>query len=95
MNQSVSELVCGMGHTNGGESFWSMPKCDYKRSDQKMSVKHPRCCVNELSGHHNSCLTDTLDQMELTMRRTIGRFLHYRGLASANGLYPSARATSA
>ncbi len=95
VNDSVSEFVRGMAHTNGIESFWSMLKRGYQGTYHKMSAKHLARYVNEFSGRHNMRMADTLDQMELTMRRMIGRRLRYRDLVRGNGLKSGARAAAA
>ena len=86
VNHSVSEFVRGMAHTNGIESFWSMLKRGYQGTYHKMSAKHLGRYVNEFSGRHNVRMADTLEQMELTMRRMVGRRLRYRDLVKGNRL---------
>ena len=95
VDHRVSEFVRGMAHTNGVESFWSMLKRGYQGTYHKMSVKHLARYANEFSGRHNVRMADTLDQMELTMQRTIGRRLCYRNLVKGNGLQSGARAMTA
>lgn len=91
VKHSVSEYVRGKAHTNGVESFWSMLKRGYVGTYHKMSPKHLQRYVNEFSGRHNVRMADTLDQMELTMRRMVGKRLRYKDLKKANGLDSGAR----
>jgi len=95
VKHSVSEYVRGKAHTNGVESFWSMLKGGYVGTYHKMSPKHLQRYVNEFSGRHNVRMADTLDQMELTMRRMVGKRLRYKDLKKANGLDSGARELAA
>lgn len=47
VKHSVAEFVRDQAHTNGIESFWSVPKCGHKGIYHKMSVKHLHRYVNE------------------------------------------------
>ena len=80
VKHSVREYVRGKAHTNGVESFWSMLKRGYIGTYHKMSPKHLDRYVKEFSGRHNLRLADTLDQMELTMLRMVGKQLRYKDL---------------
>ena len=91
VKHSVSEYVRGKVHTNGVESFWSMLKRGYVGTYHKISPKHLQRYVNEFSGRHNMRMGDTLDQMELTMLRMVGKRLRYKDLKKANGLDSGAR----
>ena len=92
---SVSEDVRGKAHTNGGESFWSMLKRSYVGTYHKMPPKHLQHYVNEFSRRDNVRMADTLDQMELTMLRMVGKRLRYKDLKQANGLDSAAREMAA
>ena len=92
VRHSVSEFVRGQARTNGIESFWAMLKRGYQGTYHKMSAKHLGRYVNEFSGQHNVRMADTLEQLERTMRRMVGRRLHYQDLIRANGLQSGARA---
>ena len=59
-----------------------------------MSAKHLRRHVNEFSGRHNMRVANTLDQMELTMGRMVGKRPRYRDLVRGNGLRSGARAAA-
>ncbi len=91
VQHSVSEYVRGQAHTNGVESFWSMLKRGYVGTYHKMSPKHLQRYVNEFSGRHNERPADTLQQMEGTMLRMIGKRLRYKDLKRANGRDSGAR----
>ena len=91
VKHSVSEYVRGKAHTNGVESFWSMLKRGYVGTYHKMSPKHLQRYVNEFSGRHNVRMADTLEQMEHSMLRMIGKRLRYKDLKRANGLDSGAR----
>ena len=60
-----------------------------------MSPKHLQRHVKEFEGRHNVRMADTLEQMELTMRRMIGRRLRYQDLVKGNGLKSGERAMPA
>ncbi len=85
MKHSVREYVRGKAHTNGVESFWSMLKRGYIGTYHKMSAKHLDRYVKEFSGRHNLRLADTLEQLELTMLRMVGKRLRYKDLKQDNG----------
>ena len=72
-----------------------MLKRGYQGTYHKMSAKHIGRYVNEFSGRHNLRMADTLEQMELTMRRMVGKRLRYRDLVRGNGLRSGARAMAA
>ena len=95
VNHSMNEFVRGMAHTNGIESFWSMPRQDYQGTYQKTSAKHLGRYINEFPGRHSVRIADTLDQMERTIHRMIGRQLRHKNLIKTNGLDSSARAKTA
>ena len=45
-----------------------------------MSPKHLHRYVNEFEGRHNMRPLDTIDQMELVVRRSAGKQLRYKDL---------------
>ena len=59
-----------------------------------MSAKHLRRHVNEFLGRYYMGVTDTLDQLELTMGRMVGKRPRYRDLVRGNGLRSGARAAA-
>ena len=91
VRHSVSEYVNGLAHTNGIESFWSMLKRAHKGTFHKMSPKHLQRYISEFAGKHNMRESGTLDQMQDTVARLVGRHLLYRDLIADNGLSNSAR----
>ena len=95
VQHSVREYVRGKAHTNGVESFWSMLKRGYIGTYHKMSAKHLDRYVKEFSGRHNLRSADTLEQMELTMLRMVGKRLRYKDLQKHNGLDSGARELAA
>ena len=66
-----------------------MLKRGYQDTYHKMSAKHLRRYVNEFSGRHNVRMADTLDQMERSMQRMIGKRLRCQDLVKGSGLKPS------
>ena len=72
-----------------------MLKRSYQGTYHKMSAKHPGRYVSEFAVRLNLRMADTLDQMEITIRRMIGRRLRYWNLVKGIGLKSSARATAA
>ena len=53
VNHSVGKYVDDQAHTNGVESFWSMPKGGYHGAYNKMSRKHLGRYVNQFAGRHS------------------------------------------
>ena len=58
-------------------------------------VKHLQRHVKEFEGQHKVRMADILEQVELIMRRMIGRRLRYQDLVKGNGLKSGARAMAA
>ena len=85
----------GMVHTNSIESFRSMLKRGCQGSGRKMPADHLGRYVDEYSRRHNVRIADTLEQIELTMRRMVGKRLRYRDRVWSNGLRSGARAVAA
>ena len=83
---SVSEYVRGQAHTNGIESLWSTFERGYHGTLHKTSPKHLQRYVSEFAGKHNIRESDTIDQMQDTVARLVGRNLLYRDLIADNGL---------
>ena len=80
VNHSAGEYVRDMAHTNGIESFWSMLKRGYHGTFHKMSTKHLHRYVNEFAGRHNIRESDTIDQMAMIAKGSVGKRLRYREL---------------
>lgn len=76
----VGEYVREMAHTNGIESFWSLLKRGYYGIYHYMSVKHLHRYVNEFSFRHNTAELGTMEFVEETIERMIGRHLTYEEL---------------
>ena len=91
VKHSVSEYVRGKVHTNGVESFWSMLKRAHKGTFHKISPKHLQRYVDEFAGKQNIRELGTLDQMENTVARLVGRRLLHRNLIACNGLPSGSR----
>ena len=79
---SVGEYVREQAHTNGIESFCSMPKRGYYGAYHKMSVKHLHRYVNEFTGRHNIRSLVTIDQMQDVVAGMIGKKLKYEELTA-------------
>ena len=90
-NHSAGEYVRGAAHTNGMESFWSMPKRGYTGTFRKMSPKHLDPYVAEFSGRHNVREADTADQTAELVAASVGKRLMYRDLIADNGVASGAR----
>ena len=80
VNHSVGEYVRDMAHTNGIESFWALLKRGYHGTYHKMSRKHLQRYVNEFAGRHNIRNADTIDQMAMIVKGSVGKRLRYREL---------------
>ena len=82
VNHSVKEYVRDQAHTNGIESFWAMLKRGYYGTYHKMSPKHLQRYVNEFAGRHNAREADTIEQMAMIAKKSVGKRLRYRELVS-------------
>ena len=83
INHSVGEYVRDMAHTNGIESFWSLLKRGYVGIYHHMSPKHLHRYVNEFSFRHNTSQAGTMQFIDMTIGRMIGKRLTYEGLIHA------------
>ncbi len=82
VNHSAGEYVRDMAHTNGIESFWAMLKRGYQGTFHHFSEKHLDRYVEEFAGRHNIRNADTVDQMAIIARRSVGKQLRYVDLVS-------------
>lgn len=85
----------GMAHPSGIVSNGLMQKRGYQGARHKMSAKHIAPYVNGPSGRHTMPRDAGMDQMELTIRRMIGRRLRYRDLVTGYNLKSGVRAMPA
>ena len=82
VRHSVKEYVRWQAHTNGMESFWSMPKRGYVGTYHRMSTKHLGRYVDEFAGRHNARNKDTADQMATMASGLVGKRLPYADLVA-------------
>lgn len=80
VNHSVGEYIKDKAHTNGIESFWALLRRGYYGIYHYMSPKHLHRYVNEFSYRHSTSSVSTLDFIDLTISRMIGKRLTYRNL---------------
>lgn len=82
VKHSVGEYVREMAHTNGVESFWAMLKRGYVGVYHHFSIKHLGRYVKEFEGRHNQRPLDTLEQMSMMVRGSVGKRLRYADLTA-------------
>ena len=92
VHHSAGQYVCGIVHTNGVESFWSMLKRGFEGTFHKMSPKHLDRYVTEFAGRHNIRPMDTEAQLEALAGQMEGKRLKYEELIAPNGMPSGARA---
>ena len=80
VKHSVSEYVRDMAHTNGIESFWSLLKRGYVGTFHHISPQHLHRYVAEFATRHNLRSEDTIEIMQATVARMIGKRLTYDAL---------------
>jgi hypothetical protein len=82
VRHSAGEFVRDMAHTNGIESFWSLLKRGYIGVYHYMSEHHLHRYVNEFSFRHNTSKVGTINFINMTMDRMVGRRLTYKDLTN-------------
>lgn len=80
VNNSVSQDVDGMAHTNGLESFWSLLKRAYHGTHHHFSPKHTQRYVDEMATRQSLREKDTTDLMSEFAARMVGKRLTLRGI---------------
>ena len=78
VNHKSGEYVKGEAYNNGGESFRALLKREYCGIYHRMSVKHLQKYINEFADRTNVRPVDTIDQINLTLKRLVGKRLAYR-----------------
>ena len=80
VNHSVCQYVNDMAHTNGVESFWSLLKRGYHGTFHYISPEHLNRYIGEFATRHNLRKLDTIDMMEATAARMVGKRLTWEKL---------------
>ena len=80
VNHKSGEYVKGEAYTNGVESFRALLEREYCGICHRMSVKHLQKYINEFANRTNIRPMDTIDQINLTLERLVGKRLAYRDL---------------
>ena len=83
VNHSAGEYVRDAAHTNGIESFWSLLKRGYYGVYHYMSPKHLHRYVSEFANRQNTVEFSTMQFIEATAVKMIGRHLTYKELTHA------------
>ncbi|MDE2817912.1 MAG: transposase [Chloroflexota bacterium] len=91
VNHSISKYVRGQGHTNGMESFWTMPKRAHAGTLRKTSPKHLQRYVSEFAVKHNVHNSGTIALMRDTVARLVGCNLLWRDIIGGNELSNAGR----
>lgn len=80
VNHSVKEYVREKAHTNGIESFWALLKRGYYGIYHYMSSKHLHRYVSEFSYRYNTRTMGTLELIDTSIVKMVGKHLPYRKL---------------
>ena len=83
VNHSVGEYVRDQAHTNGIESFWALLKRGHYGIYHHMSVKHLHRYVDEFAFRHNTAKSGTMNFIDMTIARMVGKRLTYKELINA------------
>ena len=75
MNHGIGEYVRGSVHMNSIEGFWSLFKGGYCGIHHRMAGEHLHRYLNEFTGRAGFRSIDTMDQMENTVGRMVGKTL--------------------
>ena len=82
VKHSVGELVKGMAHTKGIESYCALVKRGHHGTYHKMSSKHLHRHVSEFMGRHNFRGLDTRHQLERWIIKVESKRVLYNALIS-------------
>jgi hypothetical protein len=72
--------IKGKTHTNGIERFWALLKHGYYGVYHHMSTKDLHRYVDEYSFRHNTVNISTMEFIERTLRKAVGKRLRYKEL---------------
>ena len=78
VNHKSGEYVKGEAYTNGVESFRALLERGYYGIYHRMSVKHLQKYINEFANRTDIRPVDTIDQINLTIKRLGGKRLACR-----------------
>ena len=78
VNHKSGEYVKGKAYTNGVESFRALLKREYCGICHRMSVKRLQKYIDEFANRTNIRPMDTIDQINLTIKKLAGKRLAYR-----------------
>ena len=80
IRHSVGEYVRNMAHTNGIESHWAMLKRGHDGVYHHFGPKHLDWYIVGFAERHNNRPMDTVDQMALLVKKSVGKRLTYADL---------------
>ena len=84
VNHSAKEYVCGMAHTNGVESVWSLIKRGFNGVYHNWSKKHCQQYINEFTFRLNegNVDRDTQDRLDDLFKAMMGKTVTFEKLIS-------------